>query len=501
MYAVTQQTAAYALTAQAQTLVPNTRDDLAALLTQDAATDTFAYNPGYKPSLSQAGDGSRVGFSASFAHAPSKGVTVTDVVNEVSIGIKPKYRLSAPSQEKNRIIYPMLGGNIQQVYTAQSTRVKEDIILNTFAGDTRRFIYDLSLESTTEARLERNGSIGIYGVDSALLGSVSTATDQDAQLLQKARQKAAKNTLLFTIPAPIIKEASKKVSNARVYYELQGTQLTVVAENLKEASYPLSIDPTVYIETAAKLMRGNNETNTDFDVDNELIQKSQTTGARIDSWSSTTNLSNAVYGQGTAVAGGYIYSVGGVGSGTSGGQTFTSSGSFPIPGGVNYVTVKAWGGGGAGANGDGGTTGIGGAGGGGGYAKAVIDVSSISTLTVTVGSGGVAPGTSSSAGGDGGTYSRVADGGTTLLIAGGGGGGGGARGNNNGNGGAGGAGGGSTGVPGGDGSSTGHGSGGGGGTSPGGTAGAAGTGGAAGIAGTSLAGGNGAGFGGTCNSV
>jgi hypothetical protein len=99
--------------------------------------------------------------------------------------------------------------------------------------------------------------------------------------------------------------------NATVKYELTDNKLTIIAENLSKAIYPLSIDPSVYIETAAKLMRGNNETNTDFDVDNELIQKSQTTGARIDAWQGNLDMSSGVWGHATVATGGYVYRSGG----------------------------------------------------------------------------------------------------------------------------------------------------------------------------------------------
>src|SRR5690606_31066464 len=76
---------------------------------------------------------------------------------------------------------------------------------------------------------------------------------------------------------------------------------------------PLSIDPSIYVETAAKLMQGNNESNIDFDVSNELIQKGFTTGARFDQWDTTSilQLPSARWNHGTAVAGGYVYVVGG----------------------------------------------------------------------------------------------------------------------------------------------------------------------------------------------
>ena len=103
-------------------------------------------------------------------------------------------------------------------------------------------------------------------------------------------------------------------------------------------------------------------------------------------------------------------------SGFSGGldsvQTFTSSGTWTRPSGITKVIMKVQGGGGGGSRG---TQNSGGAGG--GYCEKFLDVSSISTSTITVGAAGVATSVSGS-GGDGGA-SSWADG--TNTITGGGG--------------------------------------------------------------------------------
>src|SRR5690606_19087522 len=109
----------------------------------------------------------------------------------------------------------------------------------------------------------------------------------DQELLEKARLNGEKTNLLFRFPTPFVKEYGKHKSQAKAWFELKDKELTIHASGLKEAAYPLSIDPTVYVETATKLMRGNNETNIDFDVANELIQKGSTTGARFDELDAT----------------------------------------------------------------------------------------------------------------------------------------------------------------------------------------------------------------------
>jgi hypothetical protein len=104
-------------------------------------------------------------------------------------------------------------------------------------------------------------------------------------------------------------------------------------------------------------------------------------------------------------------------SGLSSVQTFTSSGTWTRPSGITKVVVEVQGGGGGGGGGDNyGSQG----GGGGGYAKKLIDVSSISSSTITVGAFGAAGINISngSAGGD----SIWSDGTNTVTGSGGGGG-------------------------------------------------------------------------------
>tara|TARA_Y100001980_G_C14553556_1_gene338994 strand:- start:510 stop:1421 length:912 start_codon:yes stop_codon:yes gene_type:complete len=84
-------------------------------------------------------------------------------------------------------------------------------------------------------------------------------------------------------------------------------------------------------------------------------------------------------------------------------QVFTSSGTWTKPAGINKVKVYVTGGGGGGAGGGGANNG-GGGGGAGGTAIEVIDVSSVSSVTVTIGGSG-GGGAQDSDGGDAGTSS------------------------------------------------------------------------------------------------
>lgn len=303
--------AGYVLSQKAQTLISRANPKLEQSLKFDAQSQAYQYNQGYKPGGEVAGMTGTPKFTARFSQDPAAGATVTDPVNSISVGFKPQFNLDSPKQDANRLVYPLKGRDAQKVYSLKSIGMKEDIILNSFQGDEQTFIYKLELSEGAEARLESNGGLAIYGPRQELLGDISTGTDADADLLKKARQNSAKTTLLFTFPAPFVKEFGKHTSNTRAWFVLKGDMLELHASGLGAASYPLTIDPSVYIESASKLMRGNNETNIDFDIEEELIQKSQTTGARIDRWQGNMDMSAATWDHGMTAAGGYVYRAGG----------------------------------------------------------------------------------------------------------------------------------------------------------------------------------------------
>ncbi len=105
-------------------------------------------------------------------------------------------------------------------------------------------------------------------------------------------------------------------------------------------------------------------------------------------------------------------------SGLASVQTFTSSGTWTKPSGITKVMVEVQGAGGSGANSGASASANLNNGASGGYVKKLVDVSSISTATITVGTGGAA---SSSTSGNAGGNSIWSDGTNTLTAGGGGG--------------------------------------------------------------------------------
>lgn len=309
--------ASYKLNDQARNILPKQNPKFAEVLKYDAKKLTYEYNQGYDPKQSgdlQSDSASTPRITASFNADPSKGFSVTDPVNQTDFGMKPKFALGSPRQDGNQLLYPLSDTPGFLVYTGQTSGVKEDILLSEEGENGVSYKYELIVGDGQQARLEKNGSIGVYGSELLANGNISTGTDQDKQLLDKARKNGQKTKLLFTIPAPVVSETNKTVSQVKAHFELDGNTVTVVAENLKGASYPLSIDPSVYIETAQKLMRGNAETNVDFDINNGLIEKGKLSGGRFNAWNNTTALPATRWGHATTVAGGYVYVVGGMDS-------------------------------------------------------------------------------------------------------------------------------------------------------------------------------------------
>ena len=468
-------------------LLGESSPEMAKNLTYDAAKQLYNFNTQQTKNPSDSTGGMATA-SATAHKDPTKGVTVNDTINNVQLTMTPTFGLEEGRQSKDRIVYPLKDGTGWVVYTMRGVGVKEDIILKHAPGNEASYSYKLALGSSMDAKIEADGSLGIYG-NSLLSSNVTTGTDKDAKLLEKARKNAPKDTLLFTIPKPVVNDKKGLAKGITAHYSLKNDILTVTAIGLTKGSYPLTIDPSIYVVTAEQFMAGNNETNINFDVDNKLIKKGRTTGARFDAWQDTSSLPNALWGASTAAAGGYIYAVGGT---AYNGQTYTSQGSstFTVPAGVTSITVKLWGGGGGG--GGGAATAAGGTGGGAGYVTATLSVTPGETLNIYVGGGGPGGlynngGQDGGGGGGGGGYSSVYRSSTLLALAAGGGGGGGAR--NATAGGAAGAGGGTSGV---NGTSVGNGGGGAGGTASAGGNGGTGGNSNTGEAGSSLTGGDGA---------
>lgn len=303
----------YAL-GKSETLLQPKDTLLASKLRFDAKQGVFAFNEGYTPlqQSSAAGGGPKISAAANVD--PAKGLEVSDPMNNIDFTISPAFHLRQGKQDGNRIVYPLADGTGWMVYTMQAGGVKEDIVLDHANGGTMVLKYDLKLGQSLAARLEKDGSVGIYGSSLPISsGGVTTGSDKDAQLLQNARKNAPKNKLFFSLPAPVAYESGHTQSALTVRYELQGTHLKTVATNLKKGHYPLTIDPAVTVTSTSDLFRDTNpDSNADFNGATGNISRGAVTGGVIPAWTTNSNnLATSRFLNGATIYDDYAYVAGG----------------------------------------------------------------------------------------------------------------------------------------------------------------------------------------------
>ena len=249
-----------------------------------------------------------------------QGVEVSDTENKVGFKLAPEFETLPGRLEQERFVYPTLGPG-QLIYTLKGNGLKEDIVLPSFAGSSTSYSFKLELPNSLEARLQEDGSLGIYGPDTVLLGNISTSTDEDRDRLELAKNKSQKTELVFSIPAPIVKDAEGREHTDKARFEYSNNKLTLIASELDKLTYPISLDPSIVVTSANEFGAGVDEGNIDFDSANGRITRGSVTGGTVDSWNTTTGLP-ADRAQLTAVAyNGYIYVMGGY----DGGSTYFNS--------------------------------------------------------------------------------------------------------------------------------------------------------------------------------
>lgn len=316
----------YALTpAEAAVLTPVSRA-MAKDLSYDGSQGVYTFNKDYVPvnPASDKGAGGAL-ITAKIYADPTKGLQITDPVNKIDFSMKPLFQIGDGKQQENRVVFPAFNGGGHLIYTAQAVGVKQDVTLQHYIGDTLKYDYKLDLGDQFAARLQLDGSVGIFGTSLPLDGNVNTGSPKDAELLQKARQKAPKDKLLFNLPAPIIHETGGSTSAVRAHFVLKGDKLTVVVEHLKGASYPLTIDPTVTALSATQFyFDANLETNVTVDTTNNLFERSPLTGGNLLAWNASSSTAAAHFLGAAAVYGGTLYVIGGASTTTTTNLTGTN---------------------------------------------------------------------------------------------------------------------------------------------------------------------------------
>lgn len=315
----------YTLDSATVGLVGTVNKDLAAKLTYDTKKSTWRFNQPADTSddssavlaalKKQAGGGGANDeslYSTDFPTDPTEGVTFADSQTKLSFTMTPKFKLHSGKAVDGRLIYPISGG-AKLIYSAKNNGMKEDIVLPRFVGKELSYSYTLDLPSTLEARLQDDGSVGIFSADPILFGDVSTASDMDAEKLKSAREQGEKNHLLFAIPAPVIVQSGGDKAKATAKFGLSGNILTVTARDMDKVTYPASIDPSVVVTSTSDFMTNSGEKD-DISYENDSIYRSPASGGSTSGWQSTSALSTSAYTGGSAVYNGYLYYIGNAGA-------------------------------------------------------------------------------------------------------------------------------------------------------------------------------------------
>ena len=319
LFSAWQQQDNYDLSA-AKSLLTATPDYLQKKLSYDAQSNAWMFNQSKNQSLpTESDDAVSVGDIKYNAQLPAdlsgtKGLTLTDTNSKLDITLKPQFAVSPGQAQDGHIVYPLAGTQSQLVYSFKHNGVKEDIILYHAPGHTAEYSYALQLPAGMEARVQKDGSVGVFGGDPTLFGNISYGGDKDRTLVEKARENSAKNHLYYEIPAPVIN--GKNVSSVKAAFVVDGNSLTVKVSGLADASYPLSIDPSFVMDTSgcAWQGKGNNEANINFS--GCQISRSLLSGGAVGSWTSGAAYTQPTQSQSMVAYNGYLYMIGGDTSGS-----------------------------------------------------------------------------------------------------------------------------------------------------------------------------------------
>ena len=147
------------------------------------------------------------------------------------------------------VVFPA-GRGAALVLTPHHEGIKEDIVLLWPHGTSLTFEYELQLDRGLKAELMPGGEIQISALRDDFLPDAKAVDEKGRHLLAKVREYAVRE-VLYSLPAPIVRDASGVVSRTHARFELDGSRLRVVAEGLDQLSYPLSIDPTINVTSAS----------------------------------------------------------------------------------------------------------------------------------------------------------------------------------------------------------------------------------------------------------
>jgi CYTH domain-containing protein len=319
-------TQAYVLTAADKSLIGPVDSALSSKISYDAKTNEYVFNQagkGLVNGLPQNAAQSMVGpgdaktpnpYSIDLPVDPSKGFTYYDNEMQLSFTAVPEFQMGSAQRIADRIVYSLPGGGLV-IYTVKGNGLKEDVVFE-HSVPTQTLSYRLVLPNTLESRTISGGAIGIYSADPALFEHITYSTPSDQMKVIQARQNSDKKNLVFTIPPPLIKQTNQQPKNGtgNVRYDLSGSTLQVIGEGLTNLGYPISLDPSVVVNTTAGFAVGNNEGNIDYPANQ--INRGGLTGGMPGAWTASTSLATgslpaATYEATSVAYNGYLYEIGG----------------------------------------------------------------------------------------------------------------------------------------------------------------------------------------------
>jgi hypothetical protein len=249
-------------------------------------------------------------YRAELSKKAARTVSFSDAEGERKLKLIPQFSAGQASYQNGMVMYP-IGQNQKQVYTFRTNGLKEDIVLSAAPSSEVHYTWKLDTGDGLEARLMPNGAVGIYSANPNLFGNIQASDSKSQQLLDKARKAAAKDYLVYEMPAPYITDANGEMNNSDVTFSLHGDVLTLTAKNLEHKTYPLSIDPTIVVTTTSDFKQGTDDGMINYASPDE-IQRAGISGGSVGATTQQSNAFTTPRANHTSVVwNSYLYIVGG----------------------------------------------------------------------------------------------------------------------------------------------------------------------------------------------
>jgi len=249
-------------------------------------------------------------YSLELSPDSKKGITIHDNNMGLSVTIVPKFNKGQGRKVQDRVVYPMPDG-AKAIYTVKSNGLKEDIVYEKApeSGEAS-FAFDLQLPKDLEARIQGDQSLGIFSASPTFYGDISFGSDKDKKMIEEARSAAVKDTLVFSIPRPVIVAANGDIGKSYAWFDYKNGELTVNATHLDTIQGTFSIDPTITVASTSDFSTGTNQEGTGFG-NNEIRRSEMGSGRLLSNTTNGTFFNEARWDHTTVVHNGYMYVIGG----------------------------------------------------------------------------------------------------------------------------------------------------------------------------------------------